>query len=536
MNYRNIFLFIILLISFSLFGQKLQEKRIALVIGNSAYLNGQVLKNPVNDANLMATTLQKLGFSVVKVLNANKMQMENAILSFSRKLSGTNVALLFYAGHGIQVNGVNYLLPTDANVEDQLSVQFQAVDVGKVVSQFEAYPNNINILILDACRNNPFRSWMRSVGNRGFKAIVAPSGTLIAFATSEGSTASDGMGINGLYTQELVKQMLIPQSIETVFKKTRINVERLSSDAQSPQEWTKLKSDFYFNRAIPSEKTDNQVDVVVYESQISIGNGSILLNVPISGKLKIDNLYYDDVTFADTITIRNLSNGIHALEIFGEEYWKKNVTINGEMPVEIGFNNSVKDSGNDTGEIVDYNERFGSIIDTRDGKKYAWVKIKDQIWMAQNLNFASSGSWCYKKNEANCSKYGRLYNGLKIDNVCPEGWHIPITNEWNNMLQFFGYKMNADQNVIKNLENADRSDFALLLSGKRIGDWVGKSFSDLNEVGYYWAFEEYSYGRYQYLKSFKFDKLLNEIRFYSESINEFYPDGYSVRCVKNVAK
>lgn len=223
------------------------EKRIALVIGNSAYAGGQFLKNPANDANLMIQALQNLGFEVISSTNANKKNMERAIREFSEKLPNYNVALFYYAGHGVQVDGMNYLIPTDAELNKKEDCKWEAISVNFVVEEFEKYPNNTNIVILDACRNDPFKSWSRG-GERGFKAIVPTSGTIIAFATSEGATASDGMGTNGLFTQELVKQMQVQQPIESVFKKTRVEVEKLSNGSQSPQEWSKLKGDFWFKK------------------------------------------------------------------------------------------------------------------------------------------------------------------------------------------------------------------------------------------------------------------------------------------------
>jgi len=222
------------------------EKRLALIIGNSNYNTaGQKLKNPVNDASLIASTLQELGFEVIINKDANKKNMENAIKEFSRKLPNYNVALFYYAGHGVQVDGNNYLIPVDAELKEKNDCKFEAVSVNFVVEEFEKYPDNTNIVILDACRNNPFRSWSRG-GNEGFRAIAPSSGTIIAFATSEGATASDGTDNNGLYTRELSKQMKEPQPVESVFKNTRNEVERLSNYSQSPQEWTKLKGDFWF--------------------------------------------------------------------------------------------------------------------------------------------------------------------------------------------------------------------------------------------------------------------------------------------------
>lgn len=223
------------------------EKRIALVIGNSNYGGGQSLKNPVKDAVLMSSTLKNLGFEVIERIDANKQSMEQAIREFSKKLPNYNVALFYYAGHGVQVDGLNYLIPTDAKLEDKSDCKFEAISVNYVVEEFEKYPDNVNIVILDACRNDPFRSWSRGA-ERGFKVISPTSGTIISFATSEGATASDGQGNNGLFTEQLVKQMYLPQSIESVFKKTRVEVERISNGGQSPQEWSKLKGDFYFKK------------------------------------------------------------------------------------------------------------------------------------------------------------------------------------------------------------------------------------------------------------------------------------------------
>jgi len=223
------------------------EKRLALIIGNSSYSNGQTLKNSANDANLMSATLQNLGFTVITRIDANKQNMEQAVRDFSKKLPDCNVALFYYAGHGLQVDGINYLIPTDAKLNDKSDCKYEAVPVSFIVSEFENYPDNVNIVILDACRSNPFKSWARG-GERGFKIINPTSGTIISFATAEGSTASDGSGKNGLFTEELVKQMAIPQPIESVFKKTRVQVQKRSNGGQSPQEWSQLTGDFYFRK------------------------------------------------------------------------------------------------------------------------------------------------------------------------------------------------------------------------------------------------------------------------------------------------
>ncbi len=226
---------------------ELTERRLALVFGNSEYISGTPLKNPVNDANLMEGTLKELNFEVIKKLNANQEEMMEAIREFTEKLPDYDVALFYYAGHGNQVDGKNYLIPTDANLEKPTDCRFEAIEVEFIVEEFEKYQDNTNIVILDACRNNPYTAWARG-GDAGFRAMNFSSGTIIAYATSEGATAADGKGANGLYTEELVKQMAVPQSILSVFMNTRAQVRKLSNGAQIPTEWNKLNGDFFFRK------------------------------------------------------------------------------------------------------------------------------------------------------------------------------------------------------------------------------------------------------------------------------------------------
>jgi hypothetical protein len=225
----------------------LGERRLALIFCNSQYQNSAPLKNPVNDANLMEGTLKELDFEVIKYLNSTKDEMLAAVKNFNEKLPYYNVALFYYAGHGNQVEGKNYLIPVDAKLEKETDVKFEAVPVDFIVEEFEKYQENTNIVILDACRNNPFAAWSRG-GEQGFKAMSFTSGTIIAYATSEGTTAADGKGANGLYTEELVKQMVIPQSIMNVFINTRVQVRKLSDNQQIPMEWNLLNGDFFFKK------------------------------------------------------------------------------------------------------------------------------------------------------------------------------------------------------------------------------------------------------------------------------------------------
>ena len=219
------------------------EKRIALVIGNSKY-NGTSLANPANDARDVAAALTELGFDVTAKIDVTQKEMNRSIVKFGEKLNANTVALFYYAGHGMQVKGKNYLIPVDAQIDSETAVRAETVDVDAVLDQLNRSP--LSIVILDACRNNPFERRFRSIGG-GLAAMDAPKGTLIAYATAPGSVASDGTGRNGLYTQELLKAMRAPGlPVERMFKEVRKNVTRATGDAQIPWEMSSLTGEFYF--------------------------------------------------------------------------------------------------------------------------------------------------------------------------------------------------------------------------------------------------------------------------------------------------
>ncbi len=230
------------------------ETRIALIIGNSHYEEvGNRLANPVNDAELMAKTLSAVGFSVTKVVNAGLTDMRKAMTAYSRALAQPNtVGVFYYAGHGMQVEGQNYLLPVDASLRRQDELAWKAVAVNQFLRTLDSLSGRdgrLNVVILDACRNNPFARGWRSV-NRGLATVDAPSGTLIAFATAPGDVAADGEGGNSPYTLALAEMIKRPGlAIEQTFKGARNLVwkwTQKSGKAQIPWESTSLTGDFYF--------------------------------------------------------------------------------------------------------------------------------------------------------------------------------------------------------------------------------------------------------------------------------------------------
>ena len=219
--------------------------RLALVIGNGNYPVGP-LANPGNDARAMARSLEAKGFDVTLIADGSLRAMEEAVRDFGRALRRGETGLFYYAGHGLQVQGENYLVPVDAEIEKEEDVRYEAMSVGRVLAEMDAAQNPLNLVILDACRNNPFaRSW-RS-GTRGLAQVNAPTGTLIAYATAPGSVASDGPGQNGLYTEQLLRYMQVPGlSVEEMFKQVRIAVMDATDGQQTPWESSSLVGEFAF--------------------------------------------------------------------------------------------------------------------------------------------------------------------------------------------------------------------------------------------------------------------------------------------------
>jgi uncharacterized protein YgiM (DUF1202 family) len=234
------------------------EPRVALVIGNSAYQGDlPALPNPANDAKLMARTLKSVGFDVVEAEDASQDQMKKAIAEFSDKLAAAGsegTGLFFYAGHGLQVAGENYLIPVDAKIKTERDVDLVAVSASTVLKQMDFAGSAVNIVILDACRNNPLPSSARSMG-RGLAEIKTTArGSFLAYSTAPGSTAADGDGINSPYTKALAETITEPGlSISDVFQEVRTKVLASTGNQQTPWDSSSLTGRFYFKAPDPTQ-------------------------------------------------------------------------------------------------------------------------------------------------------------------------------------------------------------------------------------------------------------------------------------------
>lgn len=256
--WRNAALALLLATGLALLAQRAaaavaQEPRHALVVGNAAYQSAPLL-NSVNDATAVAKVLEKAGFKVDLKLNASQKQLQDAVTTFGDRLKAGGAGLFYFAGHGVQIKGRNFLMPVGADIKREDEVPYKAVDVQQVLDKMETAKNRVNVVILDACRDNPFARSSRS-GSGGLSQMDAPIGSLLAFATSPGAVASDGKGSNGLYTQHLLANIERPgMSIEEVFKRTRLGVRLDSNGQQVPWENTSLEGDFYFFPPSPTAK------------------------------------------------------------------------------------------------------------------------------------------------------------------------------------------------------------------------------------------------------------------------------------------
>jgi hypothetical protein len=225
----------------------IDQKRVALVIGNSNYKSGNKLENPKNDAADMASALKRLNFDVDLLIDADQKPLGMAVDRFGEKAKNADIAFFYYAGHGVQVNGNNYLIPVDADVKEENQVKYACLDANQVLANLEFAESKVNIIVMDACRDNPFeRSWTRSTKGRGLATMDAPVGSLVAYATQPGNTAADGNGKNGLYTSALLKYIERSDlSLFEVFMNVRIKVLEDSEKRQQPWESSSLTKNVY---------------------------------------------------------------------------------------------------------------------------------------------------------------------------------------------------------------------------------------------------------------------------------------------------
>ena len=369
------------------------EQRVALVIGNDLYNHKRLatLQNPVNDARAMRKALKNLGFKVEYGENLNVRAMNKKMSKFSKKLRSGGVGLFFFAGHGIESSGKNYLMGKDSNIDDEEDVSYESLELQKVLDKMQNSNNRLNIVLLDACRNDPF-----SRGGEGGLAKSTARGTFIAYATSPGDVAEDGKGTNGVFTTQILKN--INQAggpIERMFKNVKVGVLNATNERQRPWTNSDITGDFFFKLG-----TSNLFEAKPKkESSFSFKNEapttfSLRINTdPSNAKVSITNIkakYYNGI---------KLKKGTYKIKVSKNAYTTKRGTINLESDTEITVSldkkvkqTSLKQSKVNTNSKEIWKDKETGLIWQVDvpNKEYKWKEAKSYC---KNLTLAGESNW-----------------------------------------------------------------------------------------------------------------------------------------------
>ena len=340
---KKIFVVLFLLTAAFSFGQQ----KYAMVIGNADYTNIRKLNNPVNDANDMAAALRGLGFSVETVLNGNLDQMESAVMRLKNRLSVTknSYGFLFYAGHGVQSGGVNYLIPTGANIPSENFLRERAVSVQTVMRELNDANNELNIVVLDACRDNPF-SWSRS-GSRGLTTVThQPADSIIVYATAAGSTAEDGTGRNGLFTSQLLKNIVKPGiEVKDMLNQTGAAVTQASNRQQIPAIYSQFFGTAFLGEGSAPGPSPTPSPVSQQSLYDQLENAAGTATITVSQNTTLAESV--SISRASSITLRGNAAG-RTVSGPGEECYilvERGVTITLENITLRGISISVEDGG-----------------------------------------------------------------------------------------------------------------------------------------------------------------------------------------------
>lgn len=387
-------LLVVFFLSF-IWGSIFAQSKIALIIGNSNYVK-MPLDNPKNDAIDLAYTLMDLDFDVILKTNLNRREMEESIREFKGKIMPGDVALFYFSGHGIQLSGLNYLIPVSETITNEIDVKYNCMETGFVLDNMEKARSSINIIILDACRNNPYEGYRSS--SRGFAFMSAPTGSIIVYSTAPGSVAQDGDGRNSPFTKNLIENIKVPGlKIEEVMKEVRKSVAKETGGNQIPWESSSLMGDFCFNT---------------------------------NTKAATQN-YYNNPTKTD-------NNNIPIIK-------EKNTII---KPVIVPHESFAGQSGSFTDVRDGKKYKWVRIYNK------VWMaenlnvgqSIKTNVKQTNNGEFEK---YCYENNESNCDDYGGLYQwdeamnystAIHATGICPPGWVLPTEEDYLQMIESLGEK------------------------------------------------------------------------------------------------
>ncbi len=479
-KFVGLFLWVAFLLSSNFLSAQTEvSKRLALVIGVKNYTHIPPLQNTLNDAHDMTTTLKQKGFQVIELYDPQtKRQMQDAIVSYFQLLQNNphSAGMVFYSGHGMQVDGSNYLIPATANPQIKADMEDQCMNMDYVMRAIEQAGNPLNIFVLDACRNNPFRGFYRS-SEQGLSMVSSPKGSYIVYATKPGSVASDGTGNNGLFTSKLLKYLNAEGlNIEQVFKKVAADVAKESNDAQRPWIASDYTGDFYFT---PGEGTTAPTtsETIVAEPSKKTDDRNIKMSSAI-------DIGYEDASSTKVIAIDKL------------EWMNRNLNV----------------------------DHFAN------GAKIVEAKNEDE-W--RNAGKNGLPAWCYFNNDPqNGITYGKLYNWYAVSDprkLCPAGWRVPTDDDWTALATFTGVssatKLKSAEGWSAGKNGSDVYEFTGLPAASR--SFQGK-FAVLSEQANWWSSTEEGSNIYW--------ALYRNINYKATDLFKGYiakGSGFSVRCVRD---
>ncbi|WP_368412617.1 SUMF1/EgtB/PvdO family nonheme iron enzyme [Dongia sp.] len=483
------------------------EPRLALVIGNAKYgAEMGKLPNPANDASLMADTLTRLGFKVTKLVDADQKKMKRAISNFGSALieAGPDAAgLFFYAGHGVQIDGENYLIPLAAKIEKEADAELEAVPANWILKQMEFAGNRINIIILDACRNNPLARGMRSA-DRGLARMDAPKGSFIAYSTAPGETAADGDTKNSPYTKALAKAMLEPGvAIEETFRNARIEVLNETAEKQVPWESSSLTGAFFFQTGSASPTASAPAPEAPATETAAIVEAPVEASKSLPSGMKAGSVIKDCPTCPELVAVAPGSFTMGAQN--GEdgasdaEYPQTTITIapfaigryevtKGEFAAFVkaaGYRPSKSCWGQTSGgkwDFIQGNDWQNPSFDQQDNEPVVCVSAADADayvkWLSKvsglRYRLPSEAEWEYA---ARAGSAGLYYWGDDSDDFCSNG---NIADEAAGR-HFDGWRTIDcdDQNVFTAPVGSFRPNaFGLYDVLGNVGEWVGDCWND----------------------------------------------------------
>ncbi len=556
------------------------KKHIALIIGNSNYPN-MPLKNPINDANAVAKVFNEMGFVVENVTDANREQMLIAIKKFSIKMQTANVAVFYFAGHGMQIDGENYLIPIGktegTQITKQEQVPYRAINAGEILAAMETNKVKLSLMVLDACRNNPIKGSNRGK-LKGLASMDTPVGSLVMYATKAGEVAIDGVNQNSPFTTAFLQHISTPGlDVNLLPLKVTKTVHELTDGKQTPGTYVQITQSFCLvpeltadeikklkkhkqnkltelqikqaeqnrqqdkeNAELARQKAELKIldnKIKYLKKQTKTDNSKLDKMIEIMEQRKEQKAKLDALQKEIVKDQKRRKKEIYDMKQikFNETIIKYNKIAKSELMQDMkleAWNSVLEELSIEKGsiEIDDINSlkyKFydmpRQIIDERDGKTYNTVWIGKQVWFKQNLAFKTdSGCWAYDNDEKNVAEYGYLYSWEASKNVCPIGWHLPSKSEFEILLNNYGGKNDDKANYTALIKN-NKNDFSASYAG-----WCDETnnYDRNNEGGFFWTSSEKNNKN-----AWRLYIGINNKKAYIHYDNQKY--GFSIRCIKD---